>query len=136
MIIIIGVISIFLICIIGWIITWYKGKDEVGWACASIISGILALIIFLIFIISGVDTSSTNVALQEEYINIQQEIKNIDFFHYLTVQQKVDSWNHKLRTLQENKKSPWLNWFNLEDIKEVDFLEMPPLDTVKEVFCN
>ena len=131
MILIIGVVSIFLICIIGWIIIWYKGKDELGWACAGIISGVLAFIILIIFIVSSLDTAGTNVALQEEYINIQREIKNVDLFHYLTVQQKVNSWNHKLRTLQENKKSPWLNWFYLTDISNVDFLEMPELSVIQ-----
>ena len=134
MILIIG--SVTILSIFGLITYLTRRKSNDGWIIATVIIALFTFAILISFIVLSINTPSETVALREKYIQLQDEIEHVDVLHYLTLQDDVDSYNHTLSFKIEAKKSPWLNWFYREDISGVDFLEMPPLDTVKEVFSN
>ena len=134
MILVIG--SVTLLSIFGLITYLTRRKSNDGWVIATVIIALLTFAILISFIVLSINTPNETVALREKYIQLQNEIEHVDVLHYLTLQDDVDSYNRSLSFKIEAKKSPWLNWFYREDISGVDFLEMPPLDTVKEVFSN
>ena len=134
MILVIG--SVTLLSIFGLITYLTRRKSNDGWVIATVIIALLTFAILISFIVLSINTPNETVALREKYIQLQNEIEHVDVLHYLTLQDDVDSYNRSLSFKIEAKKSPWLNWFYREDISGVDFLEMPPLDTVKEVVCN
>ena len=134
MILVIG--SVTLLSIFGLITYLTRRKSNDGWVIATVIIALLTFAILISFIVLSINTPNETVALREKYIQLQNEIEHVDVLHYLTLQDDVDSYNRSLSFKIEAKKSPWLNWFYREDISGVDFLEMPPLDIVKEVFSN
>ena len=129
MILIIG--SVTLLSIFGLITYLTRRRGNDGWYVATTIAGLLTFIVLLSFIILSTGTPSETVALREKYIQLQDEIEHVDLLHYLTVQSEVNSFNHSLNYKIEAKKSPWLNWFYLEDVSGLNFLEMPPLEGVE-----
>lgn len=134
MILIIG--SVTLLSIFGLITYLTCRKNNDGWCIATTIVALFTFAVLLSFMILSIGAPKETVLFHEKYIQLQNEIEHVDVLHYLTLQNDVDSYNHSLSYKIEAKKSPWLNWFYLEDISGIDFLEMPPLDTVKEVFSN